>query len=162
MSETTDKINKLAKQHEIIGTKTDCPYFSNVGNLCSRVQNGMMRCDEYLECEFKYIDALKEENEKLQEKYEILTNKFLNSEADKYLLQEENKKLKQENMGMKKSFVDIVDNIREENYRYYKALKEIKEIIQTFPNKNSSLDWEAKAHRAIEIIKQINEVLKDE
>ena len=130
----TDKINKLAKQHEVIGTKTDCPYFSTVGNLCSRVENGMMRCDEYLECEFKYIDALKEENEQL----------------------------KQENMGMKKSFVDIISNIREENYRYYKALKEIKKIIQTFPNKNSSLDWEAKAHRAIEIVKQINEVLKDE
>jgi archaellum component FlaC len=66
MSETTDKINKLATQHEIIGAKTDCKYFSNIGNLCSRVENGMMRCDEYLECEFKYIDASKEENEKLK------------------------------------------------------------------------------------------------
>ena len=134
MSKTTDKINKLAIQHKVIGTKTDCPYFNNVGNLCSRVENGMMRCDEYLECEFKYIDALKEENERL----------------------------KQENMGMKKSFVDIIDNVREENYRYYKVLKEIKEIIQKFPNENSSIDWEAKAHRAIETVKQIKKVLKDE
>lgn len=68
MSETTDKINKLATQHEIIGAKTDCKYFSNIGNLCSRVENGMMRCDEYLECEFKYIDALKEENKQMQER----------------------------------------------------------------------------------------------
>lgn len=68
MSETTDKINKLAIQHEVIGTKTDCPHFSNIGNLCSRVGNGMMRCDEYLECEFKYIDALKEENNQMKER----------------------------------------------------------------------------------------------
>lgn len=64
MSETTDK---LAIQHKVIGAKTNCKYFSNIGNLCSRVENGMMRCDEYLECEFKYIDALKEENEKLKQ-----------------------------------------------------------------------------------------------
>ena len=68
MSKTTNKINKLATQHEVIGVKTDCPHFSNIGNLCSRVQNGMMRCDEYLECEFKYIDALKEENKQMKER----------------------------------------------------------------------------------------------
>ena len=127
MSEITDKINKLAKQHEVISTKTDCPYFNNVGNLCSRVENGMMRCDEYLECEFKYIDALKEENEKL----------------------------KQENMGMKKSFVDIISNIREENYRYYKTLKEVKAISDNY---NLTVN-----DRREQIANKINdEVLKDE
>lgn len=137
MSEITNKINKLAKQHEVIGTKTDCPYFSNVGNLCSRVQNGMMRCDEYLECEFKYIDALKEENEKL----------------------------KQENMGMKKSFVDIIDNVREENYRYYKALKEADALFEVLENimPTITLPDGNDSPRAIkEARNKINEVLKDE
>ena len=83
MSETTDK---LATQHKVIGVKTDCKYFSNVGNLCSRVENGMMRCDEYLECEFKYIDALKEENEKLKktiEKIKALNLFSLNNSREK-------------------------------------------------------------------------------
>ena len=73
MSEITDKINKLAMQHEVIGVKIDCLHFSTIGNLCSRVADGMVRCDEYSECEFKYIDALKEENAILRK----LLNKFL-------------------------------------------------------------------------------------
>ena len=63
MSEYCKNYYKLA--NEVIRVKTDCPYFDNVGNLCVRIENGMVRCDEYLECEFKYIDALKEENEEL-------------------------------------------------------------------------------------------------
>ena len=46
--------------NKINGVKTDCPHFINAGNVCSRV-DGMVRCDEYSECEFKYIDKLKEE-----------------------------------------------------------------------------------------------------
>jgi len=49
--------------------KTDCPHFINVGNICSRV-DGMARCDEYSECEFKYIDVLKKEKEQMKEKLE--------------------------------------------------------------------------------------------
>lgn len=51
----------------VSGVKTDCPHFSTVGNLCSRVMDGMVRCDEYPECEFKYINVLKEENKRLKE-----------------------------------------------------------------------------------------------
>lgn len=82
MGETTDKINKLATQHKIIGAKIDCPYFSTIGNLCSRVQNGMMRCDEYLECEFKYIDALKEENEQLQKRFNDYQDRKIEENAN--------------------------------------------------------------------------------
>ena len=28
-----EKINKLATQHKVIGVKTDCPHFSNIGNI---------------------------------------------------------------------------------------------------------------------------------
>lgn len=80
----TDKINK----HKIIGLKTDCKYFSNIGNLCSRVGNGMMRCDEYLECEFKYIDALKEENARLKK---IKDDFFKQAEISHQAVQDKNK-----------------------------------------------------------------------
>jgi len=105
MSETTDKINKLVKQHEVIGVKTDCKYFSNIGNLCSRVENGMMRCDEYLECEFKYIDALKEENEKQKEQIKQLED-FIKSDGE-------------------------IDHINHEyTYKLKKVLQEVKSIAK--------------------------------
>lgn len=52
---------------EVIRVKTDCLFFNNIGNLCTRVE-GMARCDECSECEFKYIDELKEENEQMRAK----------------------------------------------------------------------------------------------
>lgn len=97
---TKEKIEQKAKQHEVIGVKTDCPHFSTIGRLCSRVQNGMMRCDEYLECEFKYIDALKEENKALRKRFEELVSDLgwhcvqCTKEADNYRLRIENEKLK--------------------------------------------------------------------
>lgn len=57
-------------------------------------------------------------------------------------------------------YQDKIDILEIRNRRYKQAFEEIKGIIQNFPNENSSIDWEAKAHRAIEIVKQISEVLK--
>ena len=109
MSKTTDKINKLAIQHKVIGAKTDCPHFSTIGNLCSRVQNGMMRCDEYLECEFKYIDALKEENEKQKEQIKQLED-FIKSDGEiDHINHEYTYKLKQENEKLKKTLQELED-----------------------------------------------------
>lgn len=123
MSETT---NKLAIQHEVIGIKTDCKYFSNIGNLCSRVQNGMMRCDEYLECEFKYIDALKEENKNLKQQFEIDKNQI------NYFI-EENEKQK-EQIKQLEDFIKSDGEIDHINHEYtYKLKKEnekLKKILQ--------------------------------
>lgn len=44
-----------------------CKYFEGTGNFCSRVT--AMRCDEFPECEFKYIAELKAENDRLKEDY---------------------------------------------------------------------------------------------
>ena len=97
---TKDKIEQKTIQHKVIGAKTDCPHFSIIGNLCSRVGNGMMRCDEYLECEFKYIDALKEENKALRKRFEELVSDLgwhcvqCTKEADNCMLRIENEKQK--------------------------------------------------------------------
>ena len=135
MSETTDKINKLATQHKVIGVKTDCKYFSNVGNLCSRVENGMMRCDEYLECEFKYIDALKEENATLREflnQYQEEANALKSYETYKVWLNNEYRK---ENEKLKQYLLNIAMIIEELEQQYddikdFTEIKEIKEILR--------------------------------
>ena len=115
MSETVDKINKLATQHKVIGAKKDCPHFSTIGNLCSRVQNGMMRCDEYLECEFKYIDALKEENENLKQQLEIDKNQI------NYFI-EENENLKEENATLREFLNQYQEEVNAlKSYETYKV-----------------------------------------
>lgn len=69
----------------------DCKYFEGTGNFCSRVT--AMRCDEFPECEFKYIAYLKAENKRLKEELdtygatgvcEVCSDKA-SKLADKYL-----------------------------------------------------------------------------
>jgi hypothetical protein len=112
-----EKINKLAIQHKAIGVKTDCKYFSNVGNLCSRVENGMMRCDEYLECEFKYIDKLKEENKhykQIAQHHGDMSIKYTNKCAKyKQILQDIKKLVTTDYIQIKRQLVqnyDLLDN----------------------------------------------------
>ena len=70
---------------------TTCKYFDVVGNRCSRVTDG--KCDDLPNCEFKYIEELKAENEKLRNELatygatgvcEVCSDKA-NKLADKYL-----------------------------------------------------------------------------
>ena len=135
-----EKINKLATQHEVIGVKADCNYFSNIGNLCSRVENGMMRCDEYLECEFKYIDALKEENERLKEELASFMNgdycaegcKKMNNafrHAHKGIL-EENEKLKKTIEKIKALNLFSLNNSREKIAEINAIINDLKESEQ--------------------------------
>lgn len=146
MNETTNKIDKLAKQHKIIGTKTDCPFFNPTSNLCIRVKNGMMRCDEYLECEFKYIDVLKEENERLQAE-----NERLNS----LRLQLQSSELKQH--------LEKV-NCERENFKLRKVFEEIREIAKEIDDVDKWIDLNLMPTQVCERIEKINnkisEVLK--
>ena len=123
-----EKINKLAKQHEVIGVKTDCPYFSTIGRLCSRVENGMMRCDEYLECEFKYIDVLKEENERLKEELASFMNGDYCAEGCKKMnnaFRDAHKGILEENEKLKEYIKDL--QVRKDRY-YLQVLEYEKQI----------------------------------
>ena len=164
MSKTTDKINKIAIQHKVIGAKTDCPHFNTIGNLCSRVQNGMMRCDEYLECEFKYIDALKEENEQLQKRFNDYQDRKIEENAnlmkkldiaDKKLTvfsreleqaNKENEKLKQQ-LEIDKNQINY---FIEENEKLKKTIEKIK-ALNLFSLNNSR-----------EKITEINAIINDQ
>lgn len=100
----------------------DCKYFEGVGNFCSRVT--AMRCDEFPECEFKYIAELKAENAKLYEEKDCL-HKII----DRLL----------ENAGYSKDiasaedFEDVYENMQYKNNKleeYKQTLQEIKEIAE--------------------------------
>jgi len=90
-----EEIDKLATQHKVIGVKTDCPHFNNIGNLCSRIENGMVRCDEYLECEFKYIDTLKEENAKLKLDLDLFRKAHNNEQSQRRIFEQRLEKIKE-------------------------------------------------------------------
>jgi len=95
-----------------------CKYFEGTGNFCSRVT--AMRCDEFPECEFKYIAELKAENERLKE--------------ENYQLQKD--------CQICENFIDFIPckPIRDMDYDlqkvigqrddYYQTLQEIKEIAE--------------------------------
>ena len=105
---------------------------------------------------FRLKEVYLSELQRLRERYDTLTNKFLNSETDKTRLKQENEKLKEERdfwckkSGDFESFLDRITN-KEDDYR--KALEEIREIAEKelYLKQNSSLT---------KIIDKINEVLK--
>ncbi len=61
-----------------------CKHFDTVGNRCSRVTDG--KCDNLPDCEFKYIEALKAENETLKSQldYEVQKKEVLEAKNEKY------------------------------------------------------------------------------
>lgn len=134
MSEITNKINKLAMQHEVIRVKADCPYFYPIGNLCSRVADGMVRCDECPECEFKYIDALKEENAILRK---LLNKRQEEAEALKSYKTYEvwlNNEYRKENEKLKQQFETDKNQINyfiEENEKLKEQIKQLEDFIKS-------------------------------
>jgi hypothetical protein len=59
---------------------TTCKYFSGVGNLCARVE--VMPCSDFPECEFKFIEVLKDSCDKYYTVLEEIKNKLKKYDAN--------------------------------------------------------------------------------
>lgn len=109
---------------------TTCKHFDMVGNRCSRVTGG--KCDDLPDCEFKYIEELKAENETLKSQldFEVQKKEVLEAENERLKLKTE----ELENRMQTLDDEDITVEITEDEFEKYKQLKsclqEIKAIAE--------------------------------
>lgn len=117
-----------------------------IEELFYRPEHNYIECEPSKNCYYKQF-------KRLQEKYDTLTNKFLNAETDKTRLEQENKELKELNKK-------ICEDWTKEIEFYWNTFKEIK-------NKAENLYYKAitdpvKREKEIRNIREIcNEVLND-
>ena len=96
---------------------TTCKHFDIVGNRCSRVTDG--KCDDLPECEFKYIEELKAENEILKSQLDFEVQK-------KEVLEAENERLKKVAFQSQNAAI----HINQQADKYLGCLQEIKAIAE--------------------------------
>ena len=145
----------------------DCAFYKD-GVCASPINNTCKYC--------KNIDVSKcyhKQLQRLQEKYDTLTNKFLNSETDKTRLKQENEKLKEELQKAMDNYVELDllrkkseellikdaeywlnnrNEICKETEIYRKALEEIRKMV------NRHLDAKEICY-GYQVVDKINEVL---